>query len=93
MSPPIPPAGDMNLPYESQDETHLDDTFFVSAGVVIMAATSEGQAALVLRFAHADGSGFAHPVLLILKDHEMAALVPLVEKATSDAINAARRQR
>lgn len=65
----------------------------VAGGVVILAAAiphPDGQMpALIFKFARADGSGFATPVVLALHDDAMVAALPeLVTSAIAAAMNA-----
>lgn len=89
--------GSLDLPYESQAETPLTDHFLVSGGVVTMAATVDvggtAQPAVVFRFAAADGSGFAPPVMLCVTDQQLHELGVQVTKACRDAVRAARAKR
>lgn len=88
--------GDLNLPFEPQPPVDVDlDGAFLSAGVVAMAAvipSPDGRPipAVVLRFAMADGSGFANPVVVATDTPAtLLQLSSLIGQAARAAIAAA----
>lgn len=86
--------GELDIPWEDQEPVDLQDDFLVCSGVVVMAATlplpdETLQPCVVFRFALADGSGFAPPVLLALEPEGLLRLAGQVGQATRRAVEAA----
>lgn len=89
-------SGDLNLPFEPQEPTvGPTEGFLMSGGVVVMAAmvpTPDGQEPLLtFRFAHADGSGFMHPIALGFDRSQLEELPRLISQAMARALEAAGR--
>lgn len=89
-------AGDLNLPFEEQDETRLDlSDALLSGGVVVMGATiPDGNGrlypAVVFRFARHDGTGFHPPVVLACDNPaHLHAMPELVDAAVHAALRRA----
>jgi hypothetical protein len=78
----------MNMAFEPQEPTWLEEQMLLSGGVVVMSAvvpTPDGpKPALVFRFARADGGGFHPAVLLGL---ENAADVPRLRELLNAALD------
>ena len=84
----------VDLPFERQQPTDLVDEFLLSGGVVCAAATVPVpeigiRPALMFRFAKADGTGFHHPILLLLEADQAESLVRLVRDSVDAACEAA----
>lgn len=91
--PEDPGPFDMNLPFQPQERTEIDDAFAMSGGVVVAAAlvpTPDGpEPVLIFRFARADGSGFMTPVAL--DRSQIDDLPKLIRDAMVCALEAAGR--
>lgn len=85
----------MDMPYEQNPPGQsITDGFLLSGGVVVAGAVlplddGEHKPALMFRFSDPLGH-FYPPMLLVLDDDQAAKLPPLVSKAVSDAIRAAK---